>query len=88
VNLDTGNFRTVDPYGDLARCAPYAVTVQFKVDMFPKGQPKEDADLPRIVKILRAAGYRGFITLEYEASEDPTTAVPRHVAAMKQALSV
>ena len=88
VNVDTGNFRTADPYGDLARCAPYAVSVQFKVEMAPKGQPVQEADLPRILGILRAANYRGFVTLEYEAKDDPLTAVPRHVAAMRKALAV
>ncbi len=86
INLDTGNFRTVDPYADLARCAPYAVTVQFKVEITPKGQPAQHADFPRVVKILREAGYRGFITLEYEAKEDPMVAVPRIVAEMRKAL--
>ena len=33
VNLDTGNFRTADPYRDLARVAPYAVSVQYKVEV-------------------------------------------------------
>lgn len=87
INLDTGNFRTEDPYGDLARCAPYAVTVQYKVEMFPKGAPAQPADFPRIVKILREAGYRGFVTLEYEAKEDPNVAIPRHVAEMRRVLS-
>ena len=54
VNLDTGNFHTADPYGDLAKCAPYAVNVQVKVDMFPNNK-KEPADLARVVKILRDA---------------------------------
>jgi len=84
INLDTGNFRTEDPYGDLARCAPYAVTVQFKVEMFPKGQGAQPADFGRILKILRETGYRGFVTLEYEAKEDPMTAVPRYVAEMRK----
>ena len=84
INLDTGNFRTDDPYRDLARCAPYAVTVQFKLDMFPKGQPAQLADFPRILKILREASYRGFVTLEYESKEDPREAVPRHVAEMRR----
>jgi sugar phosphate isomerase/epimerase len=83
VNLDTGNFRTPDPYGDLARCAPHSVAVQYKVEMFPAGLPPQEADFPRIVRILREAGYRGFITLEYEASEEPRAAVPRHLAAMR-----
>jgi sugar phosphate isomerase/epimerase len=87
INLDTGNFRTADPYGDLARCAPYAVTVQYKVDMFPKGKNPEDADFSRVLKILREAGYRGFIALEYENKEDPLVAVPRHLAAMRKAMA-
>ena len=79
VNLDTGNFRTADPYGDVARCAPYAVTVQVKVEIQPHGGPKQDADLERIVRILREAGYRGHVSLEYEAEEDPLAAIPRHL---------
>lgn len=84
VNLDTGNFRTADPYGDMARCAPYAITVQFKVALQPRGKPKEHADFPRVLKILRDAGYRGFVTLEYEEAEDPITAVPPLVKKMRQ----
>jgi sugar phosphate isomerase/epimerase len=83
VNLDTGNFHTPDPYADLAKIAPYAVTVQIKTEVFPGGR-KEDADLPKVAGILRTAGYRGYVALEYEAKEDPKTAVPRHVAALKK----
>jgi sugar phosphate isomerase/epimerase len=36
INLDGGNFRTDDPYADLARCAPYAVNVQWKVEVHPR----------------------------------------------------
>src|SRR3954471_7793761 len=32
VNLDTGNFRTPDPYADVARIAPYAVVCQIKTE--------------------------------------------------------
>ncbi|HTE20597.1 MAG TPA: sugar phosphate isomerase/epimerase family protein [Armatimonadota bacterium] len=87
INLDTGNFRTEDPYADLALCAPYAVTVQYKVEMFPKGGPAQPANLERIVQILRQAGYRGFVTLEYEAKEDPAVAIPRHLAEMRMHLT-
>ncbi len=79
INLDTGNFRTEDPYGDLAKCAPYAVTCQVKTEIQPKGQPKREADLKREVQILKDSGYRGYITLEYEAAEEPLTAVPRYL---------
>jgi len=86
VNLDTGNFRTKDPYGDIERCAPYAVSCQVKTEISPAGGKKEDADLARIVAILRKVSYRGYVTLEYEAAEDPLTAVPRHLAELRKLL--
>ena len=77
INLDTANFHTDDPYRDLARCARYAVNVQLKTEVQAKGKKKEPADLERIIKILREANYQGYLVLEYEAAEDPFTAVPK-----------
>jgi sugar phosphate isomerase/epimerase len=87
VNLDTGNFHTDDPYADLARCAPYAVNVQIKVEITRRGQKNEPADLARVVKILREANYQGYVALEYEAAEDPWKAVPRHLKELKELLA-
>ena len=86
INLDSGNFRTEDPYGDLERCAPYAVSVQIKTEIQPQGQEKREADLARIVKILKASGFRGYATLEYEASDPPFTAVPRELERLRALL--
>ena len=86
VNLDTGNFRTTDPYADLARLAPYAVTVQIKTEIERKGMKKEPADLKRLLDMLRGVNYRGYVALEYEAAEEPKTAVPRHVAELRKLL--
>ena len=83
VNLDTGNFHTDDPYADLAKCAPYSVNVQVKVEMGSRAKP-EKADLPRLIKILRDANYQGFVALEYEAKEDPWQAVPPLLAELKR----
>ena len=83
VNLDGGNFQTADPYSDLARIAPYAINAQLKTEVTPLKQ-KEDADLARVVRILADAGYRGYIVLEYEAKEDPKTAVPRHIETLRK----
>ena len=41
VNLDTGNFRTEDPYEDLAKIAPYALNVQIKVSIAAEGEKRE-----------------------------------------------
>jgi sugar phosphate isomerase/epimerase len=74
----SGNFQTEDPYADLAKIAPYATNAQVKVEMSPGGR-KQPADLPRVVGILREAGYRGYVVLEYEAAEDPYQAIPGYI---------
>jgi sugar phosphate isomerase/epimerase len=84
VNLDTGNFHTDDPYGDVEKIAPYAVTVQIKTEIQRRGMKKEDADLKRLIDILRTAHYRGYVALEYEAAEDARTALPRHIEALQK----
>jgi sugar phosphate isomerase/epimerase len=86
LNMDTGNFRGEDPYADLAKIAPYAVTTHLKVQVSPKGKPAQPLDFQRVVDLLRAVNYRGYLSLEYEAKEDPMTAVPRHLAEWRKLL--
>jgi len=79
VNFDSGNFRTDDPYRDLARIAPYAVNAQIKVSVHPNdGGGRQPADLPRIIEILKDAGYRGYVTLEFE-EQNPFDEIPRYL---------
>ncbi len=86
ANLDTGNFHGADPYAEIAAVAPYAITTHVKVEVSAAGQKAQPADFPRIVKILREAGYRGYLSIEYEAKEDPLTALPRHAKALREAM--
>jgi sugar phosphate isomerase/epimerase len=86
INFDTGNFHGDDPYADLEKIAPYAVVVQIKTEIQRKGKPKEEADTKRLLDILRAAKYRGYVALEYEAAEDPRTAVPKAIEQLRKAL--
>lgn len=83
VNLDSGNFRSGDPYADFARLVPYAVTVQVKTEVTYAGKKKQDADLNRFVTILKDAKYRGYVALEYEAAADPMAAIPAHIKTLK-----
>ena len=77
--MDSGNFRTEDPYGDLAKIASYAVNAQIKVEIQSAGGEKQPADFERIVKILNDAGYRGYLVLEYEGKQDPLTDIPKYI---------
>lgn len=87
INLDGGNFHTDDPYADLARCLPFSVNVQIKVEMKKRGASKtEPVDLERMAKMLRDANYQGYVALEYEAAEDPWKAVPEWLKRMRAAL--
>jgi sugar phosphate isomerase/epimerase len=87
VNIDTGNFKTPDPYADVAKIAPYGVVCQVKTEVFPAGQTKQPADLAKMVQILKAANYHGYVVLEYEAAEDAKVAVPKHVAQLRSLMS-
>ena len=88
VNLDSGNFHTADPMHDFALCAPHAVNVQWKSEIQPaSATAKQPSDLKRIATILREANYQGWVTLEYEATEDPYAAVPRLLEQMRGLLA-
>lgn len=86
VNWDSGNFRGEDAYAELEQAAPYAVTVQIKAKV---GSPtgSKPADLPRVIGILKQAGYRDWVALEYEEEEDPKTAVPRYLERLRQLIA-
>jgi sugar phosphate isomerase/epimerase len=87
VNLDSGNFRTADPYADLEKIATYAVVAQLKTEVSPAGKGAQEADLKRLVDMLRKVNYRGYVVLEYEAKENAHEAVPRYLATLKKLLA-
>jgi len=88
VNLDSGNFRTADPYVDFAKCAPYAVNVQVKAQIhLPDQKEPVPADFSRLFKILRDANYQGWVGLEYESKPDPWKAIPELLDQMKREIS-
>lgn len=85
INYDSGNFRTDDPYRDLEVIAPYAVNAQIKVAVTRNGT-KEPADLKRMVDILKAAQYRGYVVLEYEEQE-PRKEIPDYIRKLRELIA-
>ncbi|MDQ8190204.1 sugar phosphate isomerase/epimerase family protein [Roseibacillus persicicus] len=87
INLDTANFRVEDPYAAMVETAPFALNVQLK-EKFTVGKKRLTTDIPRVMGILRDAGYQGFVVLEYEEKGNPYEEVPRLLDLMRQELSV
>jgi len=74
INLDSGNFRTDDPYKDFEQSIPYTVNVQLKTEL-KYGGKTHASDYPRLMGLLKKGGYTGWVALEYEARENPYTAI-------------
>jgi L-ribulose-5-phosphate 3-epimerase len=84
VNLDTGNFPD-DPYGGIQLLAPHASIVQAKTYYGGGVWYTLDLDYQRIARILRSAGFKGYISLEMEGNEPAETAVPKSLAMLQSA---
>ena len=83
VTLDTGNFLE-DPYERLARLAPQMVLLQAKT-YFGKGRWYTlDLDYARIAKLVKDAGFKGYVSLEFEGQEDPMTGVPKSLELLRK----
>lgn len=87
--LDTGNFKVEDPYLDIEAVVPYTVNWQVKESVFGIGSDIP-TDIPRLVKILKRSGYRGYIPIEtlYVKNKpyDPYMLVPALLKDLKAAL--
>ena len=86
VTMDTGNFferRTEQ----LKMMAERAVFVQAKT-YYGGGKWYElDIDYDSVAAMLRAANYRGYVSLEFEGKEDYETAIPKSLAMLRKAFS-
>ncbi len=87
VNFDSGNFHSDNPYRDMETIAPYAINAQIKTEIRRAGRQKEESDLPRVIKILRDAGYASWIVLEYEAAADPYRAIPQYIDKLRKVVA-
>jgi sugar phosphate isomerase/epimerase len=80
--LDTGSYRMHDPYEEIAKSAKYAVNWQIKENIFVNGA-EVPADIPQLIKLVKAAGYRGYIPIETLGPGDPK---PKVTALFNQVL--
>jgi sugar phosphate isomerase/epimerase len=92
--VDTGYFKTADPYAEMAKAAPFAVNWQIKQS--PLGVESEEAsptDLKRLLRLVRDSGYRGYLPIETLSPRgggggyDPFTVVPKFLAQLREAIA-
>lgn len=89
VIVDTGNFKVSNPYQDIEKVMPYAVNYQLKESAFGTNSNVR-MDLPRLVKIIKESGYKGYLpieTLQMQGREyDPFTLVPTFLKEVNKAI--
>jgi sugar phosphate isomerase/epimerase len=61
--VDTGNFKTEDPYKDITAVVPYAINWQVKESAFGLGS-NIPIDYKRLVQIVKNGGYKGYFPVE------------------------
>jgi sugar phosphate isomerase/epimerase len=86
ATLDTGNFleRQYEQYELLA---PRSAFVQAKTYFGGGTWYTLEVDYDRVADVLRRAGYRGYISLEFEGQEAHETAIPKSLALLRKAFA-
>jgi sugar phosphate isomerase/epimerase len=85
IILDTGSYRIGDPYAEIEKTLPYAVNWQIKEKIWIDGK-EVDTDLDRILAMIKAHGYRGYLPIETLGAGDPKVKVTNMLAKFRLAL--
>lgn len=87
--VDTGYYKTDDPYADMARVAPYTVNWQIKESPFGAGNEVR-TDMKKLLTLIRMSGYRGYLPIETLSASgqdyDPFDLVPKFLAELREAI--
>jgi L-ribulose-5-phosphate 3-epimerase len=86
MNLDTGNFPK-NGYSQVEMCIPYATSVHFKTQIADENGAKQKADWDRLIGMFATAGYKGYLSLEYESQGDAATEIPKLTAELRRGIT-
>ena len=84
--LDTGSYRIHDPYEEIEKSVKHAVNWQIKEKVFLKGD-EADVDLKKLMRIIKASGYNGYLPIETLGAGDPKSKIISLLEKLKQAMS-
>ncbi len=85
--LDIGSLRSGDPYAEIAKLVPYAVSWQIKENVGRNGKD-EPTDLAKIKAIIDRSGYRGYVPFEALGGGDPRVRVASFLGKIRQAFGL
>jgi len=68
--LDTGSVVGEDPYREIEKLMPFAVSWQLK-EKIRMGEESIAVDIPRLMSLIHKGGYQGFLPLETLGEGDP-----------------
>ena len=83
--MDTGGYRSGDPYQQIADSIQYAVNWQIKEKIFVN-EVEQDTDIEKLVKVIKASNYRGYLPIETLGPEDPKPKILKLHDQLKAAL--
>lgn len=87
--VDVGNFKTADPYKDIAEVVPYAINWQVKESVFGIGS-EVPTDYRRLIQVIKNGGYKGYLPVETLLVRgkpyDPFVLVPQMLAEINAAI--
>ncbi|MCC9599148.1 sugar phosphate isomerase/epimerase [Stieleria sp. JC731] len=86
ATMDTGNFLE-NQYEQYEMMAPKAVFVQAKTYFGGGTWYTLEIDYDKVAKILKAANYQGYISLEFEGKEAHETAIPKSLSMLRKAFA-
>ena len=85
--LDIGSLRSGDPYEEIEKLVPYAVSWQIKENV-GRGAAEEPTDLVKIKAIIDRSGYRGYVPFEALGGGDPRIKVAAFLEKIRKAFAL
>ncbi|MBX2843153.1 MAG: sugar phosphate isomerase/epimerase [Flammeovirgaceae bacterium] len=84
-NLDIGSYREKDPYKEVEQNIKHAITWQIKENVWINGK-ETPTDFVKLFKIIKKAGYRGYLPLETLGEGDPFQKIEKLLVKVRAAL--
>ncbi len=84
--LDIGSYQQGNPFTQIEETIPLAVNWQLKEEMYENGKPVK-TNIAKVLKMIAASNYRGFIPIETLGKGDPKVKVAQFLTEIRTSLN-